>query len=79
MEKDLIFERVNKVFQTVFDDETISVNENTTSNDIEDWVSLEHISLIVAIEQEFNIKFSMGEVSNMKNVGEMVNIITSKM
>lgn len=79
MEKDLIFERVNKVFQTVFDDETISVNENTTSNDIEDWDSLEHISLIVAIEQEFNIKFSMGEVSNMKNVGEMVNIITSKM
>ena len=79
MEKDLIFERVNKVFQTVFDDETISVNENTTSNDIEDWDSLEHISLIVAIEQEFTIKFSMGEVSNMKNVGEMVNIITSKM
>ena len=79
MEKDLIFERVNKVFQTVFDDETISVNENTTSNDIEDWDSLEHISLIVAIEQEFNIKFSMSEVSNMKNVGEMVNIITSKM
>ena len=79
MEKDLIFERVNKVFQTVFDDETISVNENTTSNDIEDWDSLEHISLIVAIEQEFNIKFSMGEVSNMKNVGEMVKIITSKM
>ena len=79
MEKDLIFERVNKVFQTVFDDETISVNENTTSNDIEDWDSLEHISLIVAIEQELNIKFSMGEVSNMKNVGEMVNIITSKM
>ena len=50
----------------------------TTANDIEDWDSLEHINLIVAIESRFNIKFTMGEVNTMKNVGEMVNIILSR-
>ena len=78
MEKDKIYERLNTVFRDIFDDETISVNENTTSDDIEDWDSLEHINLIVAIEQEFGMKFNMNEVTTMKNVGEMVNIISSR-
>ena len=79
MEKSKIYERLNVVFRDIFDDDTISVNENTTSNDIEDWDSLEHINLIVAIEQEFGIKFNMNEVTTMKNVGEMVNIIESRL
>jgi acyl carrier protein len=79
MDRQTIFDRLNKVFQTIFDDENIVVNEETTSDDIEDWDSLEHITLIVAIEQEFGIKFSMGEVTSMKNVGDMVNIIISRL
>jgi len=79
MDRQTIFDRLNKVFQTIFDDEKIVVNEETTSDDIEDWDSLEHINLIVAIEQEFGIKFSMGEVTSMKNVGDMVNIIISRL
>ena len=78
MERKEIFERLNEVFRDVFDDEEIVVNENTTSKDIEDWDSLEHINLIVAVEQEFGIKFNMGEVTTMKNVGEMVDIIISR-
>ena len=73
-----IYERVNGVFRDVFDDESITVNANTTSADIEDWDSLEHINLIVAIENEFGIKFGMNEVTGMKNVGEMVKIINDK-
>ncbi|MBE6155773.1 MAG: acyl carrier protein [Firmicutes bacterium] len=73
-----IYKRVNKVFCEVFDDDTIVVCENTTSSDIEDWDSLEHINLIVAIENEFGIKFGMNEVTSMKNVGEMVNLINEK-
>ena len=69
---------MNAVFQDIFDDDTIIVNENTTSNDIEDWDSLEHINLVVAVEKEFDIKFNMNEVSTMKNVGEMVDIILSR-
>ena len=74
-----IYERLNNVFRDIFDDETIEVNESTTSSDIEDWDSLEHINLIVAIEQEFGMKFNMNEVTTMKNVGEMVEIIKSRM
>ena len=78
MTREEVFARLNLVFQDVFDDNTIVVSENTTSDDIEDWDSLEHINLIVAVEQEFQIKFNMGEVTNMKNVGEMVDIILSR-
>ncbi len=78
MQKEEIYERLNEVFRDVFDDENIEVNENTTSADIEDWDSLEHINLIVAVENEFGIKFNMGEVTTMKNVGEMVEIIISR-
>ena len=51
------------------------MDDSTTADDIEDWDSLEHINLIVAIEKEIGIKFSMGEDNGMKNVGEMVDII----
>ena len=72
MSKEEVYERLNNVFRDVFDDENIVVKPETTSNDIEDWDSLEHINLIVAI------KFNMGEVTTMKNVGEMVDIILSR-
>lgn len=75
MSQNEIFERLNNVFQDVFDDEDITVTAETTADDIEDWDSLEHINLIAAVEQEFGIKFTMGQVVSMKNVGEMVSII----
>lgn len=78
MTKEEIFERLNKVFRDVFDDESINVDENTTSDDIEDWDSLEHIRLINAVEDEFNIRFKMKEVSGMANVGEMAEIIAKR-
>ena len=78
MEREEIFERLNNVFRDVFDDDSIVVTETTTAKDIEDWDSLEHINLVVAVEQEFGIKFNMGEVTTMKNVGEMVDIIMSR-
>lgn len=59
----------------MFDDETIEVNDDTTSEDIDDWDSFEHINLIVAVEEEFSIKIPMGKVVTMKNVGEMADII----
>lgn len=78
MTREEIFEGLNEVFQDVFDDEDIVVTEDTTSDDIEDWDSLEHINLIVATEKKFGIKFSMSEVTGMKNVGEMADIIEER-
>ena len=73
-----IFERLNGVFRDVFDDDSIEVNPNTTADDIEDWDSLNHITLIDAVESEFGVKFTIGEVSGMKNVGEMAEIIQKR-
>ena len=73
-----INERLNEVFRTVFDDDSIVVNRETTADDIEDWDSLEHIRLIGAVEREFGVRFTMKEVSTMKNVGEMMDIIAER-
>ncbi len=78
MTREEVFERLNKVFRDVFDDDDIIVTETTTSADIDDWDSLEHINLVAAVEQEFGMKFTMGQVVTMKNVGEMVDIILQK-
>ncbi len=78
MDSKMIYARLNKVFRDVFDDESITVNPKTTANDIEDWDSLEHITLISAVEREFKMKFKMGEISSMKNVGEMASIVAAR-
>ncbi len=78
MTRDEVYDRLNGVFRTVFDDDSITVCDETTSADIEDWDSLEHIDLIVSIEKEFGMKFTMSETTGMKNVGEMVDIILQR-
>ena len=78
MDERTIYQRLDSVFQDVFDDDTIHVTPKTTADDIEDWDSLEHITLISAVEREFRMKFKMGEISSMKNVGEMASIIAAR-
>ena len=73
-----IYERLNDIFRDVFDDDSLSVTPATTAADIEDWDSLSHITLMAAVEDEFRMKFSMKEVVEMKNVGEMVTIIDAR-
>lgn len=79
MTLDEIFDNLNLVFRDVFDDEEIVVTADTTAEDIEDWDSLEHINLMAAVEKEFGVKFSMGQIVTMKNVGEMADIILGKL
>ena len=69
---------MNEIFRNVFDDEEIELHDETNAEDIEDWDSLEQINLIVAIENEFGMMFDMSEVSDLANVGEMVDLILSK-
>lgn len=78
MTREEVYEKLNEVFQNIFDDEDIHVKDETTASDIDDWDSLEHIHLCVAVEKRFGIKFNMGEVNNFKNVGEMVDVIITR-
>ena len=70
-----VYNRLNKVFRDVFDDENINLSEETTAKDIDGWDSFEHINLLVAIEDEFSFKIPMSKVVNLKNVGEIVDIV----
>ena len=79
MTREEVFQKLNSVFQDVFDDDTIIVRDETTAADIEDWDSLEHINLMVAVEKAFGMKFSMAEVTGLKNVGEMVDVIMKRL
>ena len=79
MSREEILKKVNDIFHDVFDDEDIVVTEETTAEDIEDWDSLMHITLISEIESEFGFKFKMKDVVGMANVGEMLDIIEESM
>ena len=72
-------EKVQRIFRDVFDDESLIIKDSTNSSDIEDWDSLEHIALIVSMEKEFDLKFDLKEVNALANVGEMVDLISSKL
>ena len=79
MTREEIMEKVNGIFRDVFDDETLVITDSTNSDDIEDWDSLEHISLIISMEKELNMKFDIKEVNKLENVGQMVDMIKKKM
>ncbi|MCR5474622.1 MAG: acyl carrier protein [Lachnospiraceae bacterium] len=74
-----IMEKVQRIFRDVFDDESLIITDTTNSSDIEDWDSLEHIALVVSMEKEFDLKFDLKEVNELANVGEMVDLIASKL
>jgi acyl carrier protein len=73
-----IIKQVNEIFIDVLDNPDIVVNFETTSSDIEEWDSLNHIQLVVAIEKHFKIRFTAGEIVGFSNVGEMCEGIKSK-
>ena len=72
-------EILNTVFRQVFDDDSLVVTRATTAKDIEEWDSLSHLNLVMAVEQRFGIKIALGELRSLKNVGEMVDLITKKL
>ncbi len=71
-------ETLNDIFRQVFDDPSIVIKRETTADDIDEWDSLSHINLVIAVETKFNIKFALGELQALKNVGEMIDLIEKK-
>jgi acyl carrier protein len=79
MTEEQIWKRLTSVFHDVFGDSDIMIGPETTANDIDEWDSLSNIQLLVAIEKAFaGVKFNTGEVANMRNVGEMVSLISQR-
>jgi len=79
MDRNEILNTVNNVFIDVLDDDSLVLTEATTANDVDEWDSLNHIQLVVAIERQFKIRFASQEILSWQNVGEMVDSIAAKL
>lgn len=77
-EKDILQE-VEKLCREVCDNSSIVLNETTSANDVDEWDSFAHVSLIMSIEKHYGIRFALGELQNLKNVGELVHVIGLKL
>jgi len=67
-----ILEKIQPLFRDIFDNEELTVTENTAAKDVEGWDSFAQMQIIVGIESMFGIQFSTDEVTEFKNVGDMV-------
>ena len=74
----ITLESLEPLFRTVFDDPAITLTRSTTANDIEEWDSLSHMNLVIAVELTYKIKFALGELQILKNVGDMLDLINKK-
>lgn len=79
MSNEEIYEKLEEIFQDVFDDEDIKLEPTTSAADIEDWDSLAQISIIVAVQDEFGVSLNVNEATSLHNVGEMVDLINAKL
>ena len=78
MDRESVIHRLNAIFQDIFDDPSLAVNDAMTASDVEGWDSLSHINLIVAVEKEFRVRFTTAEVRGLNNVGDFVALIVRK-
>ena len=74
-----LFDGVQDIFRDIFDEDDMVIEGKTSSDDIEDWDSLNHINLVSAIEKEFEIRFALGELMALKDVGAMIDLMIEKL
>lgn len=78
MDRIEILKQINVIFIDVLDNEDVVIEEATQATDVDEWDSLTHIQLVVAIEKHFKIRFTSKEIQSWNNVGEMLNCIQEK-
>jgi acyl carrier protein len=74
-----VLDRLNRVFRDVLENNLIMLNPNTTAADIEEWDSLSHVRIVLAVEQEFKLRLKAGEISGLENVGAFVALLERKL
>ena len=78
MNRDVVFEKIQDIFRDVFDDDEIVLTDETTANDVDGWDSLQNITILATIEEEFGIKFQIAETRHLESVGDLVNLVVNK-
>ena len=79
MTPEKIYDYLTPIFHDIFDDDDIELSAELNADDVEEWDSLSHIRLVVAVEKSLSIKFSSSEISGLENVGQFVGLIQRKL
>ena len=78
MTREDVLYSVQEIFRDIFDEHDMVIENSTNSDAIDDWDSLNHINLVSAIEKEFKIRFALGELMEIKDVGAMIDLMMFK-
>jgi len=73
-----VMRRLTEVFQETFDDPGLELSDSMTAADVDEWDSLQHIVLVLAVEREFRIRLNPAEVGKLENVGRMIDLLQVK-
>lgn len=79
MDKQEILKTINTILCDIFADPTLVITETSSAQNIDRWDSITHVNILMTVERTFKIRFSLGEIKQLRNVGEMVNLITQKL
>ena len=78
MNENQVIKKLQKIFDDIFTEERVLVSKSLNANEVDEWDSLNHISLIVAIENEFKFKFTLEEIQSLMTVGDTIKLILQK-
>ena len=79
MDREKIRQDLEEVFAAAFGDDSIRISDRTTAGDVPGWDSLSHIGLILRVEKQFQVYFTVEEVMNLENVGQMIGLLQAKL
>lgn len=78
MNKNEILQQVASILRDILNNPTLVVDENTSATDVDRWDSLAHVNILMTVERTFGVRFSLGEIKQLRNVGEMVRLVEEK-
>jgi acyl carrier protein len=70
---------IQDIFRDIFDEESLVITRESNASNVADWDSLAHVNLVTAIEKKYKIKFALAELQELKNVGDMIDLIEKKL
>lgn len=79
MANDDLLPGVQDVFRDVFDEPDMEITRNSNAENVPDWDSMTHVNLVTAIEKRYKVRFALGELQELKDVGDLLDLLGAKL